>query len=199
MTNGLLSVNVQNVNVQNVANVTDSLNNAQVSALIQALNNNPQARAAADALTQRLRREGKIDTTLRVVGFQNGQVIVASASAAAGSPTTGNPDPNAAGSASAGTAGTATAQAFAQLATALSNSLVNLNVQGASFQTVVDANTILSRDQVNGLVQSVQANHQARQNSEALTRRFRAEGRIGPQQRVIAFQDGRVFVIGGGS
>ena len=68
--------NPQSLNVQTVANANTVLNQAQLTGLMQSLNSNPQARQAAQALTQRLRADGRIRPDQEVIGFQNGQVFV---------------------------------------------------------------------------------------------------------------------------
>jgi hypothetical protein len=75
--------------------------------------------------------------------------------------------------------------------------MVTVNVPGASVQNVAQLNSVLNPTDVAAFLQAVEANAQAQQNANALTLRLRNEGRIGPNQRVVAFQDGRVFVVGG--
>lgn len=193
MVNALPGLNVQNANIQGVVNASGTMDNAQINALIQALNNNPQARMAADALTQRLQREGKIGASDRVVGFQDGKVIVMSGPVSLGSPTSGNPVPNV-GGANPGTS----AGASQVSSDTLLNNLATLNTQNVAVQNIADLNTVMNQSQTSVFLKALDANNQALQNSQELTRRLRADGRIGPQQRVVAFQDGRVFVTGGG-
>jgi len=111
-----------------------------------------------------------------------------------GSPTSGNPVPNVGGG-NPGTAG-GTGQLSSDT---LLNNLASLNMQNVNVQNISDLNTVMNQSQTAGFLKSLDGNDQARQNSQELTRRLRAEGRIGPQQRVVAFQDGRVFIIGGGT
>ena len=69
--------NVQTMNVQGVTTATNSLlNQNQLAAVYQSLNNNIQARQAADALTNRLLADGRIRGVQRVIGFQDGRAIV---------------------------------------------------------------------------------------------------------------------------
>ena len=53
---------------------------AQVTQLIQNLESNQQARQVADTLTQQMRAAGRLRPTQRVIGFENGQVIVTTVS-----------------------------------------------------------------------------------------------------------------------
>ncbi len=76
MLNGLNTVNFQNLNVRSVANVTDVVNRGQVSAMLKALNSNPQLQQIAQQLTSRLRADGRIGANQRVIGFMDGQVII---------------------------------------------------------------------------------------------------------------------------
>jgi hypothetical protein len=183
MTNALLGVDVQNANIQGVVNASETMSPAQVSAFTQTMNVNPHARMAADALTQRLQREGKIGASQRVIGFQDGKVIVTGGSAAAGAPTAGgNPPPNPGNAANT-------------LSTTLLNGMTTLNVQGSSVQAVADLTTILNQDQAAAFIRALEGNVQAQQNAQALTERMRAERRIRADQRAVAFQDGRVLVM----
>jgi hypothetical protein len=76
MVTGLANANAQTLNVRGVTNADLLLNRNQVSALFETINNNPQARQIADRLTMNMLAEGRIRADQRVIGLQNGQLIV---------------------------------------------------------------------------------------------------------------------------
>ncbi len=76
LVNGLARANVRTLSIQGLTNVNGLLNETQANALYQALNNNAQARQAADALTMDLLIDGRIRADQRVVGLYDGRIVV---------------------------------------------------------------------------------------------------------------------------
>jgi hypothetical protein len=175
MLNGLTGLNLQNFNVerQQVVNATDQLNQNQINDLAQALNSNPQAQQMARRLTDMLRATGRLQPNQQVVGFADGRLFVANV--------------------------TATAAANVQLpqqAQNMFNGLTGLNLQNFNVerQQVINATDQLNQNQINDLMQAIQSNPQAQQMAQRLTDMLRATGRLQPNQQVVGFADGRIFV-----
>jgi hypothetical protein len=77
MTNGLAGFRITDLNhVRGVTNLTGTWNAGQINGLIQAMNNNPQARQTADILSDRLRQDRRIGPNQRVVGLHDATVYV---------------------------------------------------------------------------------------------------------------------------
>ena len=172
--NGLNGLNPQNFNFQTAANLSGALDNIQMTALIAALNNNPQFMEVANALTQLLRQQGRIGQDQQVVGFANGQVFVATNAQVAAALATGQ-DLN------------------ARVAT-LINGLASANLPTLNNAVIVNVNSVLGPAQVTQLIQNLESNQQARQVADTLTQQMRAAGRLRPTQRVIGFENGQVIV-----
>jgi len=78
MTTGLAGLNLQSLPAFNIVDASRMFSPAESASLTQSLAGNPQATQAAETLTQQLRNAGRIGPTQRVVGFQNGQLVVVS-------------------------------------------------------------------------------------------------------------------------
>ena len=74
---GLGAVNLQNVQVQAVANAADVLNASQVQALMQSVGGNTRTGLTAQALAAQLRQSRLLGPNEVVVGFQDGTVYTA--------------------------------------------------------------------------------------------------------------------------
>jgi hypothetical protein len=72
----LAGINAQTFTVQGVTSANTLFNQDQVSALFDAIRNNPQARPVADRLTLNLFADGLIRGNQRVIGVQDGRAIV---------------------------------------------------------------------------------------------------------------------------
>jgi len=72
----LTAANLQNLNVQTVADINTVLDQAQMNVLFQSLISNTEALRTAQTMTERLRASGQLNANQRVIGFQNGQVFV---------------------------------------------------------------------------------------------------------------------------
>src|SRR4029077_9427699 len=77
LVNGLINADLQNVNQLNVINITEVIRQNQVQTLLQTVNADQQAQRNAVQLTQTLQSSGRIRRDQRVVGFLNGNVVIA--------------------------------------------------------------------------------------------------------------------------
>src|SRR5205823_858235 len=152
-----------------IANATDLLNQNQIQDLLQALNNNPQALQNAQRLTEQLRASGRIRADQQVVGFMDGKIFVATATAAA-------------------------AVQLPQQAQNLFNGLTGLNLQNFNVarQQVVNATDLLNQNQIQDLINALNSNPQALQMAQRLTDMLRATGKLQPNQQVVGFADGKI-------
>jgi len=175
MLTDLGTLNLQNFSTTTptIANATEVLNQNQIQDLLAALNNNPQAMQNAQRLTEQLRASGRIRADQQVVGFMDGRLFVATATAAA----------------------TANVQ-LPQQAQNMLNGLTGLNLQNVNVerQQVVNATDQLNQNQINDLMQVLNGNPQAQQMAQRLTDMLRATGRLQPNQQVVGFADGKLFV-----
>jgi hypothetical protein len=174
MMNSLGSMNLQNFNATKptIVNATDVLNQTQIQDLLQALNSNPQALQNAQRLTEQLRASGRIGANDQIVGFMNGQLFVAHGT------------------------GAVTAVQLAPQAQNMLNGMTGLNLQNfnVSRQQVVNATDVLNQNQVQDLINTLNSNPQARQMAQRLTDMLRATGKLQPNQQVVGFADGKIFV-----
>lgn len=174
MLTDLGTLNLQNFNATTpaIVNATDIVNQNQVQDLLQALNSNPQAMQNAQRLTEQLRKSGRIGPDQQIVGFMNGQLVVAHGT------------------------GEVTAAQLAPQAQNMLNGLTGLNLQNFNVnrEQVVNATDTLNQNQFQDLLNTLNGNPQARQTAQRLTDMLRAQGKLQPNQQVVGFADGKIFI-----
>jgi len=174
MLTDLGTLNLQTFNATNptIVNATEVVNQNQIQDLLQALRSNPQAQQNAQRLTEQLRASGRIGPDQQIVGFINGQLFVAHGT------------------------GAVTAVQLAPQAQNMLNGLNGLNLQNFNVnrQQVVNATDVLNQNQLQDLINSLNANPQARQMAQRLTDLLRAQGKLQPNQQVVGFADGKIFI-----
>jgi len=182
---GLTNLNLNTFTPQasNIVTINTSLNNSQIQSLMQTLNSNQQAATASQMLTQRLQQQGLIQQGQQVVGFNDGKLYV----------TAGNTGTNSGNDNGRGKSDEAHSRLnHGRLLTGLMDvNAANLNLKASD---VVNVNTALSSSQMQGLMQSVSSNPNARRAAEDLTTRLRQQGLLQQNQRVVGFFDGKVYV-----
>ena len=214
-----MNVNIQqllaNVNVQNaVIDVSNLLNGNQIQALVQALNQNPQAAQNSQRLTSALRNQGALSRNERVVGVKDGEIFKMNprtARTAQGrspprsSPASASPSSTSSASpaASSGlpnlTAGNVTQNATGvNLGHAMLSGLVNVNVQqimaNVNVQNlVVSVSDVLNQNDIQVLLQALNNNPRASQNASRLTDALRQRQVLAPNERVVGVANGKVF------
>jgi hypothetical protein len=83
-----------------------------------------------------------------------------------------------------------------QKAQTMLTDLGTLNMQNfaTTTPTIANATEVLNQNQIQDLITALNSNPQAMQNAQRLTAQLRASGRIRPDQQVVGFLDGRLFV-----
>src|SRR5262249_54098993 len=144
----------------------------QIQDLLAALRSNPQALQNAQRLTEQVRASGRIGPNDQIVGFINGQLFVAHGT------------------------GAVTAVQLAPQAQNMFNGLTGLNLQNFNIerQQVVNATDVLNQNQIQDLMQTLNGNPQAQQMARRLTDMLRAQGKLQPNQQVVGFADGKIFI-----
>jgi hypothetical protein len=213
--NGLVNVNIQqllaNVNIQNaVIDISKLLNGNQIQALVQALNDNPQASQNSNRLTSALRNKGALAKNERVVGVNQNQDEIyklnpktarqAQGRAADRTSRGSGASPSASGASAPNvTAGNVTQNATGvNMGQAMLDGLVNVNIQqlmaNVNVQNlVVSISDVLNRNDIQVLLQALNNNPQASQNAGRLTDALRQRQALGPDERVVGVANGRIF------
>jgi hypothetical protein len=211
--NGLVNVNVQqlvaNVNVQNaVIDISNLLNGNQIQALVQALNDNPQATQNSQRLTSALQKKGALAKNERVVGVKEDKVYKLNPKTARAAQARSGPTPSRATSPSPSspssggtnvTAGPVTQTVTAnQLGQAMLDGLVNVNIQQVVAQVsvqnlVVSVSDVLNQNDIQVLLQALNNNPQASQNARRMTDALRQQNTLSPQERVVGYTNGKVY------
>ena len=77
---GLINVNIQNLNLQaqDVIDVSNVLNDNQISLLLQALTSDSTATQNAESMTSALQQQGVLAADEQIVGFKDGKAVKAS-------------------------------------------------------------------------------------------------------------------------
>jgi len=209
---GLVNVNIQqlvaNVSVQNaVIDISHLLNGNQIQALVQALNNNPQATQNSQKLTSALQNKGALAKNEKVVGVKDDKVYKLNPKTASrGSQARSGPSaPRGSSSGGPGTSqpsitsGPVTQNATAyNLGQAMLSGLVNVNVQqvmaNVSVQNlVVSVSDVLNKNDIQVLLQALNDNPQASQNAARLTDQLQQRGALQPTERVVGLANGRIY------
>jgi hypothetical protein len=196
--------------VQNaVIDISNLLNGNQIQALVQALNNNPQATQNSERLTSALQKKGALAKNEKVVGVKEDKVYKLNPKTAArGSQARSGPSAPRSASSGSGAAGsnspTVTSGPVTQNATgynlgqAMLSGLVNVNVQqvmaNVSVQNlVVSVSDVLNNNDIQVLLQALNENPQASQNAARLTDQLQQKGALQPNERVVGLANGRIY------
>jgi len=192
MVNGLTQVNIGTLNItniqtNNIINVNSAMSNVQVQSLITAVQNNTQAASIAEQLTAKLIDARLITKGQQVVGFQDGRIFV-----------TGGAMAGAGAGLGAGT-GTGAGAIVTVTRDALLNGLVNVNLQNLNLQAgnVVNVNTSLNGQQVQGVIEALNVNADAKANADKLTTQLMTSGMLQEGQQVVGVIGDRIFITGG--
>jgi hypothetical protein len=214
-----VNVNIQqlvaNINIGNaVVDISNLLNGNQIQALVQALNDNPQASQNSKRLTSALQKKNALAKNEKVVGVKDDKVYKLNPKTARAAQARSGPAQSRASSASRGsapaasqsasggntvTAGPVTQNATAnQLGQAMLDGLVNVNVQqvvaNVSVQNlVVSVSDVLNNNDIQVLLQALNQNPQATQNASRLTDALRDQGKLSPAERVVGLTNGKVY------
>jgi hypothetical protein len=213
--NGLVNVNVQqlvaNLNIQNaVIDISNLLNGNQIQALVQALNDNPQATQNSQRLTRALQNKGALAKNERVVGVKDDKVYKLNPRTARAAQARSGPTPSRASSSApaaptssgGGTnlsAGPVNQNVTAnQLGQAMLDGLINVNVQqvvaNVSIQNlVVSVSDVLNNNDIQVLLQALNQNPQASQNAKRMTDSLRQQNVLSPAERVVGYTNGKVY------
>jgi len=203
--NGLVNVNVQqlvaNLNIQNaVIDISNLLNGNQIQALVQALNDNPQATQNSQRLTKNERVVGVKDDkvyklnprTARAAQARSGPTPSRASSSAPAAPTSSGGGTNL-------SAGPVNQNVTAnQLGQAMLDGLINVNVQqvvaNVSIQNlVVSVSDVLNNNDIQVLLQALNQNPQASQNAKRMTDSLRQQNVLSPAERVVGYTNGKVY------